>query len=75
MGKRRHKDSRRRRASSADIRFGLLVLAIGGVVLVLLSVLVDQLRTGDWRGVALAGGAIALLLGIAGYSAAQRRRA
>jgi hypothetical protein len=74
MGKRRHKATRPRRASSADIRFTLVLLALGAVVLALVSVLVEQLRAADRTGALISGGVLVALLAVGGYSIVQRRR-
>jgi len=74
MGKRRQKTTRKRRASSADIRFALVVIAVGALVLVLGSVLLSQARDGDWKGAAISGGIVIALLAVTIYSGIQRRR-
>jgi hypothetical protein len=73
MGKRRQKTARKRRASSTDIRFTILMIALGALVLFLGSVLLTQARDGDWRGAAISGGIVIVLLAVTIYSAKQRR--
>ena len=74
MGRRRQKNTRKRRASSADIRFRLVLIAVGALVLTLGSVLLTQARDGDWRGAAISGGIAIVLLAVTFYSVRQRRR-
>jgi hypothetical protein len=74
MARPRHRSSRPRRASSADIRFTLVLLALGAVVLVLASALLSQLRDGDGRSAAVSGGLLLLLLAVGAYSVGQKRR-
>jgi hypothetical protein len=74
VGKRRQKGTRKRRASSTDIRFTLLVIAVGALVLALASVLLTQAREGDWKGVAISGGIASVLVAVTVYSGRQRRR-
>jgi len=73
MGKRRQKTTRKRRASSTDIRFTVLMIALGALVLFLGRVLLTQARDGDWRGAAISGGIVIVLLAVTIYSATQRR--
>ena len=73
MGKRRQKTTRKRRASSTDIRFTILMIALGALVLLLGSVLLTQARDGDWRGAAISGGIVIVLLAVTFYSVMQRR--
>jgi hypothetical protein len=74
MGKRRHQAPRRRRASSADIRFTLVLLVTGAILLALGSVFAGQVREADWIGASISGSVALLLLAIALYSVVQRRR-
>ncbi len=74
MGKRRQKTTRKRRASSADIRFTFVMIAVAALVLVLGSVLVTQARDGDWKGAAISAGIAIVLLAVTVYSVLQRRR-
>jgi hypothetical protein len=73
MAKRRQKSTRKKRASSTDIRFTLLVIAVAALVLALGSVSVTQARDGDWRGAAICGGIAIVLLAVTLYSGIQRR--
>jgi uncharacterized protein (DUF983 family) len=73
MGSRRRKTNRTRRASSADIRFTLVIIAVGVLTLALGSMLLAQARGGDWRGVAISGGIVVVLLAVMIYSIRQRR--
>ena len=75
MGRRRQKATRKKRASSADIRFTFIMVALGAFVLTLGSVLLGQAREGDWAGAAISGGVVIVLLAIGSYSVVQRRRA
>lgn len=74
MGKRRRRIARARRASSADIRFTMVMVALGALVLVLVSALLGQVRQHDWKDAAISGGIALALLGVGVYSAFQRRR-
>jgi hypothetical protein len=74
MGKRRQKITRKRRASSTDIRFMLLVIVVGALVLALGSLLLTRARDGDWKGVAISGGIAIALVAVTVYSGMQRRR-
>jgi hypothetical protein len=74
LGKRRQKATRRRRASSADIRFTLVLLGVGATILALGSVLVSQARAADWTGAAISGAIVLVLLAIGAYSVVQKRR-
>ncbi len=74
MGRRRQKTTRKRRASSADIRFTFVMIAVGALVLTLGSVLLTQAREGHWKGAAISGGIVAVLLAVTIYSVRQRRR-
>ena len=73
MGKRRQKTTRNRRASSADIRFTILMIGTGALVLVLSSALWTQAREGNWTGAAISGGIAIVLLAATIYSLRQRR--
>lgn len=74
MSKRRQKTARKRRASSADIRFTFVMIAVGALVLALGSVFLTQARDGDWRGAAISAGIAVVLLAVTVYSVLQRRR-
>jgi len=71
---RRQKGTRKRRTSSADLRFTFVLLVVGAIVLVLGSVLVSQLRAADWTGATISGAFILALAAASLYSAIQRRR-
>ncbi len=73
MGK-RHKVTRKRRASSADLRFAFVLLVVGVIVLVLGSALVSQLRAAEWTGALISGATIIALAAASLYSVHQRRR-
>jgi FtsH-binding integral membrane protein len=73
MGSRRRKTNRTRRASSADIRFTLVIIAVGALALALGSVLLAQVRERDWRAAAISGGIVVVLLAVTIYSVRQRR--
>ncbi len=73
MGNRRQKATRKRRASSADIRFTLLMIAVGAFILGLGSVCLTQILDRDWRAAAISGGVVVVLLAVSIYSARQRR--
>jgi len=73
MGKRRQKTTRTRRASSAEVRFTILMIGVGALVLVLSSALWTQARDGNWTGAAISGGIVIALLAAAIYSVRQRR--
>jgi hypothetical protein len=73
MGKRRQKATREKRASSTDIRFTLLVMVVGVLILVLGGAVLSEARAGDWTGAAIPGGVVAVLLAVTVYSARQRR--
>jgi hypothetical protein len=72
--RRRRKTTRTRRASSADIRFTLVMVVLAAIVLALGSLLVSQARGGDWKGAAVSGGVVIVLLAIGAYSVVQKRR-
>ena len=73
MARRRQKTTRKRRASSTDIRFTVLMIAVGALVLALGSVLLTQASDGDWKGAAISGGIVIVLLAVTIYSIMQRR--
>jgi len=73
MGKRRQKTTRNRRSSSAEVRFTILMIGMGALVLVLISALWTQARDGNWTGAAISGGIVIALLAAAIYSVRQRR--
>jgi uncharacterized membrane protein YbhN (UPF0104 family) len=73
MGKRRQKTTRNKRASSAEVRFTVLIIGIGALVLVLGSALWTQAREGNWTGAAISGGIVIALLAATIYSLRQRR--
>ncbi len=74
MGQRRRKVTRARRASSADIRFTLVMVVLAVVVLLLGSLFVSQIREGARKDAAISGGIVGVLLAIGGYSIVQKRR-
>ena len=74
MGKRRQKDARRRRTSSADLRFSFVLLVVVGTILVLGNALVSQLRAAEWTSATISGAIILVLVAASLYSAIQRRR-
>jgi hypothetical protein len=74
LGKRRKKDQRHRRTSSADLRFAFLLLVVAGIVIVLGGALVSQLRAAEWTEAMVSGAIILALVGVSLYSAIQRRR-
>jgi small neutral amino acid transporter SnatA (MarC family) len=74
LGKRRQKESRRRRTSTADLRFTFVLLVVAGAILVLGSALVSQLRAAQWTSAAVSGAIILFLVAVSLYSASQRRR-
>jgi hypothetical protein len=74
LGKRRQKRTRKKRTSSADLRFTFVLVGVGGIVLVLGGALVSQLRAAEWRSAAISGGIILALVAASLYSAMQRRR-
>ena len=74
LGKRRQKGTRTRRTSSADLRFTFVLLVVGGIVLVLGSTLVSQLRAAEWTSATISGAIILVLVAASLYSAIQRRR-
>ena len=73
MGK-RQKPTRKRRASSADLRFAFVLLVVGVIVLVLGSALVSQIRAAEWTGALISGATIIALVAASLYSVHQRRR-
>jgi len=74
LAKRRQRSAPRRRTSSADIRFGLVLLAVAGILLLLGGVLLGQLRAADWTGATVSGGIAFVLLAASAYSVVQKRR-
>jgi uncharacterized membrane protein YvlD (DUF360 family) len=74
LGKRRQKGTRKRRTSSADIRFTLVLLVVGAIVLALASALVSQIRAAEWTGATVSTAIILALVAASLYSVQQRRR-
>ncbi len=74
MGKRRQKDRRKKRTSSADLRFTFVLLLVVVMILVLGSALVSQLREAEWTSAMISGTIILALVAASLYSAIQRRR-
>jgi hypothetical protein len=74
LGKRRQKDPRKRRTSSADLRFTFVLLVVVGMILVLGSALVSQLHAAEWTSATISGTIILALVAASLYSAIQRRR-
>jgi hypothetical protein len=74
LGKRRQKDTRKRRTSSADVRFTFVLLVVVGMILVLGSALVSQLHAAEWTSAVISGTIILALVAASLYSAIQRRR-
>ena len=70
----RQKSTRKRRKSSSDLRFTFLLLVVAGILLVLGSALVSQLRAGEWTSATISGAIILALVAASLYSALQRRR-
>jgi uncharacterized membrane protein YvlD (DUF360 family) len=66
--------TRKRRTSSADLRFTFVLLVVGGVIVVLCNALVSQLRAAAWTGAALSGTIVLALVAASVYSVMQRRR-
>ena len=73
LGKRRRKGTGKRRTSSADLRFTFVLLVVVGIVLVLGSALVTQLRAAEWTSATISGGVILALVAVTLYSVFQRR--
>jgi hypothetical protein len=74
LGKRRQKDTRKKRTSSADIRFGFVLVVVVGMILVLGSALVSQLHAAEWTSAMISGTIILALVAASLYSAIQKRR-
>jgi hypothetical protein len=74
LGKRRQKDTRKRRTSSADLRFTFVILVVVGMILLLGSALVSQLHAAEWTSAMISGTIILALVAVSLYSAIQRRR-
>lgn len=74
MRKQKQKGTRKRRASSADLRFAFVLAGVAGIVVVLGSALVSQIRAAAWPSAAISGAIIVALVLAAAYSAIQRRR-
>jgi len=74
LGKRRQKNTRRRRTSSADLRFAFVLLLVVVTILVLGNALVSQLRAAEWTNATISGAIILSLVAVSLYSAIQRRR-
>jgi hypothetical protein len=72
--KRRHKHTHRRRASSADLRFGFVLVVVAGIVALLGSALVSQTRAAQWTSATVSGTIILVLVAASVYSVIQRRR-
>jgi len=70
----RRKGTRKRRTSSSDLRFTFVLLVVAGMLLVLGSALVSQLRAGEWTSATISGAIILALVAASLYSAIQRRR-
>jgi uncharacterized membrane protein YvlD (DUF360 family) len=70
----RQKGTRKRRTSSSDLRFTFVLLVVAGMLLVLGSALVSQLRAAEWTSATLSGAIILALLAATLYRAIQRRR-
>jgi uncharacterized membrane protein YvlD (DUF360 family) len=66
--------TRKRRTSSTDLRFTFVLLVVAGVLLVLGSALVSQLRAAEWTSAAISAAIILALVAACWYSAIQRRR-
>ena len=73
MGNRR-KGARKRRTSSTDLRFTFVLVVVAGILLVLGSALVSQLRAAEWTSATISGAIILALVAVSFYSAIQRRR-
>jgi predicted MFS family arabinose efflux permease len=74
LGKRRQTVTRKKRVSSADLRFRFVLLVVGGIVLVLGNVLVSQLRAAEWTSATISGTIILALVAASLYSVIQKRR-
>jgi hypothetical protein len=74
LGKRRQKDGRKKRTSSAELRFTFVLVVVAGMSLVLGSALVGQLREEEWRSAAISGTILLVLVAASLYSVVQRRR-
>jgi hypothetical protein len=74
MGKRRNRPSRPRRTSSADIGFGFLLLVLAAVLVVLATVMVEQVREANWTGAAISLGVALVLLAVGAYSVFQKKQ-